>query len=658
MHTNRHKGKQLVGGKEDVGFGPAVYASIDEPYPGITPRWAHVSPPSSPPTDAGDEPLAMLSECDGHKGGANSVAFLADPEGWYGGSVVSGGADGTVRLWNAKAAGGGRRLGSALQNRKAFVYQGHTDEVTSVACSPDGKLLASGSKDRTVRFWHPGVNGQSGAGGSVIRGHGGSVRCVDFSDDGSALLSASDDKTVKIWSLPAMRFSHALSGHTHWVRSAAFDPGHSMVVVSGGDDKTVRIWHMPRKAPVQTLHGHTASVRSVAFNPDGFSIASASADATVKLWDVRTGRLLQHYEPHAAPINSLKFHPSGNALLSVADDATLSVMDLKEGRVVAQHTTLRNTPTLGVAFSDDGEKLATASADGTVRLYRSGIGGDGEQRAPSPPKPSRVRRPATAPSPGRSSSAASVLNKGDITELKSLGAPPLSVKLVGDAVCILLGKAPSFKTFKSLLADSKFLQTLRDYDKASPDTVRKLHDAGLMSMPEFQPDAIGKVSKAAKSLCMWVHEVVGGVPPSPKPKSRAVKKREPLRVSRPSAAKDIGLGLTAAELIELASLKNPPPVAVAVANAVCILLGAAPSVSTTPSKAPPSGAVSYWNAFKEMIRPRPFDRTAPAKFVKKLQTTPIAPDAVAAVTAYVEELVRVPCSCHLPCGPRNAGAKR
>ena len=102
---------------------------------------------------------------------------------------------------------------------------------------------------------------------------------------------------------------------------------------------------------------------------------------------------------------------------------------------------------------------------------------------------------------------------------------------------------------------------------------------------------------------------------------------------------------TAAELIELASLKNPPPVAVAVANAVCILLGAAPSVSTTPSKAPPSGAVSYWNAFKEMIRPRPFDRTAPEKFVKKLQTTPIAPDAVAAVTAYVGELVRVQCPC-------------
>ena len=170
-------------------------------------------------------------------------------------------------------------------------------------------------------------------------------------------------------------------------------------------------------------------------------------------------------------------------------------------------------------------------------------------------------------------------------------------------------------------------------------------------MPEFQPDAIGKVSKAAKSLCMWVHEVVGGVPPSPKPKSRAVKKREPLRVSRPSAAKDIGLGLTAAELIELASLKNPPPVAVAVANAVCILLGAAPSVSTTPSKAPPSGAVSYWNAFKEMIRPRPFDRTAPAKFVKRLQTTPIAPDAVAAVTAYVGELVRVQCPCQPALGP-------
>jgi centriolar protein POC1 len=210
-------------------------------------------------------------ELEGHKGAATAVAFLPG-----GGPLVSGGADGTVRVWNSCA------LKSALHNRKGFVYRGHTDAVTAVDCSPDGSLVASASKDRKVRLWNPGVDGRAAVGGGVIKGHGGSVRAVNFSDDGASLLTASDDKTIKIWSMPEMRFMHALTGHTHWVRTAAFDPGHSMVVVSGGDDKTVRIWHMPRKNPVQTLFGHTAAVNAVAFNPDGFSIASAS----VRRWQM------------------------------------------------------------------------------------------------------------------------------------------------------------------------------------------------------------------------------------------------------------------------------------------------------------------------------------------------------------------------------------
>lgn len=281
----------------------------------------------------------MVRELEGHKGAATAVSFLPD-----GGPVVSGGADGTVRVWNSC------QLKSALHNRKGFVYRGHTDAVTAVDCSPDGTLVASASKDRKVRLWHPGVDGKANAGGGVIKGHSGSVRSVNFSDDGAALLTASDDKTIKIWSLPEMRFMHALSGHTHWVRSAAFDPGHAMVVVSGGDDKTVRIWHMPRKNPVQTLFGHTGAVNAVAFHPDGFSIASASvrtsfrlrawprakhrfsarrrlaprstseqlyvaagqhtdaciylrlwrvqADCSVKLWDVRTGKTIRHCHPY------------------------------------------------------------------------------------------------------------------------------------------------------------------------------------------------------------------------------------------------------------------------------------------------------------------------------------------------------------------------
>jgi WD40 repeat protein len=96
---------------------------------------------------------------------------------------------------------------------------------------------------------------------------------------------------------------------------------------------------------------------------------------------VRTGRLLQHYEPHGAAVNSLYFHPSGDYLASAADDATVCLLDLKEGRVCAELTTLQNTRSLGVTISSRGDRLASASADGTVRLYSTNL-------TPPPPAPS------------------------------------------------------------------------------------------------------------------------------------------------------------------------------------------------------------------------------------------------------------------------------
>lgn len=87
--------------------------------------------------------------------------------------------------------------------------------------------------------------------------------------------------------------------------------------------------------------------------------------------------------------------------------------------------------------------------------------------------------------------------------------PPVSVKLVGDAVCILLGHAPSWSKFHKLLSTPGFLKDLREFDQLSisPTTVWKLQDAELLTMPEFQPDEISKVSRAAHGLCVWVHQM-------------------------------------------------------------------------------------------------------------------------------------------------------
>lgn len=193
------------------------------------------------------------------------------------------------------------------------------------------------------------------------------------------------------------------------------------------------------------------------------------------------------------------------------------------GRVCAELTSLKNTSALSVAFSARGDRVAYASADGTVNLYSSNLKNPSSEEAtelrasapafqPSgaPVAASPARRPATAPGRvDRSSNDDGPVGKADLDELKRMPKPPLAIKLVGDAVCILFGFSPSWNKFKELVAKPSFLKEIREFDQFSipPATVWKLQDAELLTMPEFQPDEIRRVSCAAHSLCKWVHSV-------------------------------------------------------------------------------------------------------------------------------------------------------
>ena len=179
----------------------------------------------------------------------------------------------------------------------------HPDELTlkampvgvwSVAFSPDGQRLASGSWDKTVKIW----DSATGKELFSLKGHAGPVRSVAFSPDGQRLASASADQTVKIWDSATGKELFALKGHAGMVTSVAFSPDGQRLA-SGSTDKTVRIWDSVTGKELFALKGHAGAVRSVAFSPDGQRLASASNDKTVKIWDSATGKELFALKGHA-----------------------------------------------------------------------------------------------------------------------------------------------------------------------------------------------------------------------------------------------------------------------------------------------------------------------------------------------------------------------
>src|SRR5258706_3122747 len=161
--------------------------------------------------------------------------------------------------------------------------KGHTGDVWSIACSPNGLHIISGSKDRTIRIW----DSETGdAVGKPLEGHTADVLAVAYSPDGRHIVSGSNDTTIRIWDAETGAvIGKPLEGHTNSVTSVAYSPD-GQHILSGSHDSTIRIWDANTGAAVgNPLKGHAISVRSVAYSPNGQHFASGSWDNTIHVWN-------------------------------------------------------------------------------------------------------------------------------------------------------------------------------------------------------------------------------------------------------------------------------------------------------------------------------------------------------------------------------------
>ncbi len=290
-------------------------------------------------------------------------------------------------------------------------FKGHTNWVTAVAFSADGKRLVSGSWDQSVKVWDVATgqmlntiaskvtgiqasavshNGQliaaedasdniriwSATTGEEIRTLKGDrspldaswVFSIAFSPDDSLLAAALDSKTVRLWDVNSGRAVRDFTGNSRGFIYAAFSPDGRWLA-TGGDTKTIEILDVATGKVSKTLKGHKKDVYAVAFSPDGRWLASAGRDKTVKVWELATGREVHTLTGHENSVTGLAFSPNGRWLATSSWDKTVRVWDVESGSEV-QTLTGHTHQIYSLAFDSRGGWLATGSADGTIKLWR------------------------------------------------------------------------------------------------------------------------------------------------------------------------------------------------------------------------------------------------------------------------------------------------
>jgi WD40 repeat protein/predicted deacylase len=346
--------------------------NVQEPDP--TQTQTSVTVPTSAAQLPDNPTLVLLHELNQHSSAVWSVAF--SPQGNL---LATGSADKTIVLWEVSTG--------AI----TATLEGHTDKVESLAFSPDGNTVASGSADGTVRVWQvpegkqalvipPAGNPAPGAGDKLA-----GVKSVAFSPDGTKLVAGYAKGAVLVWRVSDGMLLDTLAGATNTEDATSVDFARDGQKIGAGFfDGKVRIWNIDAtdivtetKVPALTLDGNAGNyVSSVAFSPGSDMIAAGLQNGMSRLWDTSSGELIAELDEDVGVVNSLAFRPMGDALVTGNSNGNVRLwrisreLDRAGTGELLSPSAFDKGGVLSVAFDSTGIFVATGSDYGLVKLWK------------------------------------------------------------------------------------------------------------------------------------------------------------------------------------------------------------------------------------------------------------------------------------------------